>query len=140
MGASEPDPDPEPVAKADGTDDGALVGSAAGTLVGLAAGILLGSVLGALDGPVLSMGLGDGLGIPLGSAVGKVTVIVILPTVFVTSGTADCSADAIEPPRSNVETAETSSALLVSALATTVYVVELRRDVCVVASNGVAYG
>jgi hypothetical protein len=64
----------------------------------------------------------------------------MLPTVFVTSGTADCRADDIKPPRSDVETAETSSALLVSALATTVYVVELRRDVCIVASNGCAYG
>ena len=76
----------------------------------------------------------------VGSAVLKVTVIVMLPTVFVTSGIADCSADDIEPPRSDVETAETSSTLLVSALATTVYVVELRRDVCIVALNCCAYG
>ena len=78
--------------------------------------------------------------LPVGSAVLKVAAIVMLPTVFVTSGIADCSADDIEPPRPDVETAETSSTLLVSALATTVYVVELRRDVCIVASNGCAYG
>ena len=105
--------------------------------------MLLGSLLGTLLGEPDGAADGSAIAIePVGAQVTelKVAVIAMLPTVFVTSGTAECSADDIEPPRSDVETAETSSALPVSALATTVYVVELRRDVCIVALNGCAYG
>ena len=102
-------------------------------MLGVVVGVLVGAFVGAAV-------VGAAVGSSVGAAVVKVAVIVMLPTVFVTSGTASSSADDIEPPRSDVETAETSSTLLVSALATTVYVVELRRNACIVASNDCACG
>ena len=76
------------------------------------------------------------LGPILGGLLGfKVTVIVMPLKVLLTLSTDKDIADEMESLRADVETSETSSALRVSASATIVYVVELRRAVCIVASK-----